>query len=54
MLMSFRNKHVNGHVILQPGLMVRKSISGLMFSMQDWIIDSAATIGKEEDVIACA
>jgi len=54
MLMHFRNKRVNGHVILQPGLMVRKPFGGLMVSMQDWIIDSAATISKGEDVIACA
>ena len=50
---NFRNRHVNGHVILQLGLMVGKPLRGRMISMQYWIIDSAAIISKDMDELAC-
>jgi len=49
----FRNKRVNGHVILQLGSMVRKPHAGFWIYMQDWIIDSAANISKDKVVFAC-
>jgi hypothetical protein len=49
---NFRNKRVNGHVILQLGLMVRKPLGVDWVSMQYRIIDSAAIIGKDKDVFA--
>jgi len=53
MQLDYGNKRVNGHVILQLGLMVRKPFGGFWVSMQYWIIESAAIISKDKDVFAC-